>query len=182
MMKTGTLWTWIPMLFAAGLGAAQQAPPQPAPAPAAAAVTDQSTAATSPRSTTPSKPMTPAKLAPAAMSAQIEAGEPRATGTAHTSSGAPGTGGAKSPGAVDRLNLGTATVTGDHEQPKVMYVVPWKSANIGDLSGKPMNSLLDEALAPVDREEFKREVAYYDAVKAAPANGASPSAAQQGEK
>jgi hypothetical protein len=63
-----------------------------------------------------------------------------------------------------------------------MYIVPWKRPDIGDLSGKPMNSLLDEALAPIDRDEFKREVAYYDAVKAdAPQNGAS-NAAAQGEK
>ncbi len=49
-------------------------------------------------------------------------------------------------------------MTGDREQPKVMYIVPWKKSDIGDLSGKPMNSLLDEALAPIDRDEFKREV------------------------
>jgi hypothetical protein len=74
-------------------------------------------------------------------------------------------------------------VTGDREQPKVMYIVPWKGSNIGDLSGKPMNSLLDEALAPVDREEFKREVAYFDAVRAnAPQNSAANPAAKQGEK
>jgi hypothetical protein len=69
-------------------------------------------------------------------------------------------------GAVDRLQLKEATVTGDREQPKVMYIVPWKKSDIGDLSGKPMNSLLDEALAPVDRDEFKREVMYYQAVRA----------------
>jgi len=85
--------------------------------------------------------------------------------------------------AVDRMELGTATVTGDREQPKVMYIVPWKKSDIGDLSGKPMNSLLDEALAPVDRDEFKREVIYYQAVKAdASQNGASRSPAKQGEK
>lgn len=85
--------------------------------------------------------------------------------------------------AADRLNLNTATVTGDREQPKVMYIVPWKSSNIGDLSGKPMNSLLDEALAPVDRDVFKREVAYYDVVRAdARQNGAPPAPAKQVEK
>jgi hypothetical protein len=85
--------------------------------------------------------------------------------------------------AVDRLELGVATVTGDREQPKVMYIVPWKKSDIGDLSGKPMNSLLDEALAPVDRDEFKREVVYYSAVKAdASQNGASRPPAKQGEK
>jgi hypothetical protein len=67
---------------------------------------------------------------------------------------------------MDRLELGTATVTGDREQPKVMYIVPWKKSDIGDLAGKPMNSLVDEILAPVDRDVFKREVVYYKAVEA----------------
>jgi len=85
--------------------------------------------------------------------------------------------------ATDRLELGTATVTGDREQPKVMYIVPWKKSDIGDLSGKPMNSLLDEALAPVDRDEFKRQVMYYQVVKAdASQNGAAKPPAAQGEK
>jgi hypothetical protein len=83
----------------------------------------------------------------------------------------------------DRVDLSTATVTGDREQPKVMYIVPWKRSDIGDLSGKPMNSLLDEALAPVDRDEFRREVVYYSAVKAtSPENGPAKPAANQGEK
>ena len=100
----------------------------------------------------------------------------------HTPEGAPKAAGQK-PGAVDRLELNTATVTGDREQPKVMYIVPWKSSDIGDLSGKPMNSLLDEALAPVDRDEFKREVVYFDVVKADRSqNGTSGPAAKQGEK
>ena len=81
----------------------------------------------------------------------------------------------KSAAKTDRLELGTATVTGDREQPKVMYIVPWKRSDIGDLAGKPMNSLVDEILAPVDRDVFKREVVYYGAVQAeASQNGAPP--------
>ena len=91
---------------------------------------------------------------------------------------------AKGSGGNDRLDLGTATVTGDREQPKVMYIVPWKRSDIGDLAGKPMNSLVDEILSPVDRDVFKREVVYYKAVQAdASQNGAAgrrPSG--QGEK
>jgi hypothetical protein len=123
-------------------------------------------------------PPAPAKTPPQS-SAQIDAGEPRAAAPSGTTARAPGQ---KAPAAADRLDLSTATVTGDREQPKVMYVVPWKKSDIGDLSGKPMNSLLDEALAPVDRDEFKREVAYYGAVRAdASQNGASK-AAKQGER
>lgn len=35
----------------------------------------------------------------------------------------------------------------------------------GDLLGRPANSLLDEVLQPVDRDVFKRENRYYDALK-----------------
>jgi len=118
--------------------------------------------------------------------AQSEAGEPRANASrTPAAAGRPGTGtpGQKPPGATDRLELGTATVTGDREQPKVMYIVPWKKSDIGDLAGKPLNSLVDEILAPVDRDVFKREVVYYKAVQADKSqNGAPGRPSDQGEK
>jgi hypothetical protein len=67
---------------------------------------------------------------------------------------------------VDRLELETTSITGNRELPKVMYIVPWKKADLGDLSGKPARSLIDEVLAPVDREVFRREVDYYEAMTA----------------
>lgn len=78
--------------------------------------------------------------------------------------------------AHDRLELDTTQITGNRELPKVLYIVPWKRSDLGDLVGKPVNSLLDEVLAPVDRDVFKRENRYYDALKsgAPPANGAAP--------
>ncbi len=145
-------------------------------------------------------------------SAQLEAGEPRANasqpaavaasapaGAAASAEAAPAS--AAAPGAppasrsaataapartqvaaADRLDLGSSTVTGNQELPKVMYIVPWKKSDIGDLAGKPMNSLLDEVLAPVDRDVFRREVRYYDAVKADAAPGAKAEPAPQVEK
>ena len=62
---------------------------------------------------------------------------------------------------MDRMELGRTEITGNQELPKVLYIVPWKKANPGDLLGRPVNTLLDEVLAPVDREEFVREVDYY---------------------
>ena len=64
----------------------------------------------------------------------------------------------------DRLELDTTVVTGNRELPKVLYIVPWKKADMGDLPGQPFNTLLDEVLTPVDRDVFRREVTYYDAV------------------
>ncbi len=126
-------------------------------------------------------PTGPEAAPPAAPAAGPPAAPPatRAASAGATRTAAVG----QKPTAADRIDLGLATVTGDREQPKVMYIVPWKKSDIGDLSGKPMNSLLDEALAPVDRDEFKREVVYYTAVKAdASQNGASRPPAKQGEK
>ena len=62
---------------------------------------------------------------------------------------------------MDRMELGRTEITGNQELPKVMYIVPWKKAQPGDLTGLPVNTLLDEVLAPLDREEFIRQVDYY---------------------
>ena len=67
--------------------------------------------------------------------------------------------------AHDSLELDTTQITGNRELPKVLYIVPWKRSDLGDLVGKPMNSLLDEVLTPVDRDVFKRQNRYYDALK-----------------
>ena len=64
-------------------------------------------------------------------------------------------------GAMDRLDLDRTEITGNQELPKVLYIVPWQKSDPGDLVGRPVNSLLDEVLAPLDREEFIRQVDYY---------------------
>ena len=62
---------------------------------------------------------------------------------------------------MDRMELGRTEITGNQELPTVLYIVPWQKADPGDLMGKPVNTLLDEVLAPIDREEFVRTVDYY---------------------
>ena len=62
---------------------------------------------------------------------------------------------------MDEIELGRTEITGTQELPKVLYIVPWQKADPGDLMGKPINTLLDEVLAPIDREEFVRQVGYY---------------------
>ncbi len=66
------------------------------------------------------------------------------------------------PGNVE---LDTTQITGNRELPRVLYVVPWKRADLGELSGKPTKSLLDEVLAPVDRDVFQRQNRYHDALQ-----------------
>jgi hypothetical protein len=74
----------------------------------------------------------------------------------------------------DRLDLDTTIVTGNRELPKVLYIVPWKKADLGDLPAQPFNTLLDEVLTPVDRDVFRREVTYYGVVSGASAAPAAP--------
>ena len=81
----------------------------------------------------------------------------------------------------DRLNLDTTVVTGNRELPKVLYIVPWKKSDLGDLPAQPFNTLLDEALTPVDRDVFRREVTYYGAISGH-AEGAADGAAPQPER
>jgi len=62
--------------------------------------------------------------------------------------------------AQDRADIDRTQIIGNRELPKVLYIVPWKKPLPGDLSGRPMVSVLDEALAPVDRDVFRRQVSY----------------------
>ena len=60
----------------------------------------------------------------------------------------------------------------------MLYIVPWKRSDLGDLAGRPVNSLLDEVLQPLDRDVFQRENRYYDALK--PGQTAARKGAGQG--
>lgn len=60
----------------------------------------------------------------------------------------------------DQAELDRSQIIGNRELPKVTYIVPWKKPGPGDLTGRPLTSVLDEALAPVDRDVFRRQVRY----------------------
>jgi hypothetical protein len=68
------------------------------------------------------------------------------------------------PRVMDALDLGTTSITGNAELPKVLYIVPWKKSDLGDLVGRPVNTLLDEVLTPVDPAVFERHLSYYDSL------------------
>jgi hypothetical protein len=76
--------------------------------------------------------------------------------------------------AQDRADIDRTQIIGNRELPKVLYIVPWKKPMPGDLSGRPLASVLDEALAPVDRDVFRRQVDYDALVQPRPAAAAAP--------
>ena len=69
--------------------------------------------------------------------------------------------------AQDHADIDKSQIIGNRELPKVLYIVPWKKPVPGELSSKPMESVLNEALAPLDKDVFKRQLKY----EAAPTDG-----------
>jgi len=76
----------------------------------------------------------------------------------------------------DRAEIDPTKIIGNRELPKVLYIVPWKKPLPGDLAGRPPVSVVDEALAPVDRDVFRRQVRY-DTLEQAHAAAVAPPAA-----
>lgn len=83
---------------------------------------------------------------------------------------------AAEPAKQDQADLDRSQIIGNRELPKVLYIVPWKKPGPGDLSGRPLVSVLDEALAPVDRDVFRRQVRY-DAQTVARSQESTPATA-----
>jgi hypothetical protein len=136
-------------------GAAQPPRTPPGAAPPSAP------APTTPGQPTPkSPPKAASKAAAPAPSQPAAAGQPSAPGKAN-----------------DRLELDPTQISGNRELPRVMYVVPWRRPDLGEFAGRPPNSLLDEVLAPVDRDVFRRQNSYYSALQPD-----TPPAARKDEK
>jgi hypothetical protein len=76
--------------------------------------------------------------------------------------------------AQDRAEIDRTQILGARELPKVLYIVPWKKPPPGGLVGRPVASVLDEALAPVERDVLRRQIQYEQQLQAqATANAAA---------
>ena len=106
----------------------------------------------------PAAPAAPPSAAPTAPADPPPVPAPAAAPTPSQAADRP------APRVMDSLDLGTTSITGNAELPKVLYIVPWKKSDLGDLVGRPVNTLLDEVLAPVDPAVFERHLSYYDSL------------------
>ena len=55
--------------------------------------------------------------------------------------------------------LSGMSIVGNDEAPKSLYIVPWKSSEIGVETSLDM--MLNEGDVPVDRDVFKRQLEFY---------------------
>lgn len=67
---------------------------------------------------------------------------------------------AEKPAAADAKTLAGISILGNQEAPKSLVIVPWKGSEIGDMPG--LSRLLDDAVQPVDKDVFMRELSYYE--------------------
>lgn len=84
--------------------------------------------------------------------------------------------------AQDRADIDATKIIGNRELPKVLYIMPWKKPQPIDLSGRPQVSVLDEALAPVDRDVFRRQLQYDKLTRPATATGVAAASAEKPSK
>ncbi len=57
--------------------------------------------------------------------------------------------------------LSGMSIVGNDEAPKSLYIVPWKSSEVGVETS--LKTMLNESDVPVDRDVFKRQLGYYKA-------------------
>jgi hypothetical protein len=55
--------------------------------------------------------------------------------------------------------LSGMSIVGNDEAPKSLYIVPWKSSEIGVETS--LNPMLNASDVPVDRDVFKRQIEFY---------------------
>jgi hypothetical protein len=60
----------------------------------------------------------------------------------------------------DAKELSGMSIVGNDEAPKSLYIVPWKSSEIGVETSLDM--MMNEGDVPVDREVFRRQLEFYE--------------------
>jgi len=61
---------------------------------------------------------------------------------------------------ADAKELSGISIVGNDEAPKALYIVPWKSSEIGVETS--MGMMLNESAVPVDRDVFMRQLDFYE--------------------
>jgi hypothetical protein len=62
-------------------------------------------------------------------------------------------------GQSEAKKLSGMSIVGNDEVPKSLYIVPWKSSEVGVETH--LDTMLNEGDVPVDRDVFKRQLGFY---------------------
>ncbi len=73
--------------------------------------------------------------------------------------------------AEEVLNIEGGRITGNREQPKVLYIIPWRQPEGASVLDRPIVSQVENVLAPIDRGVALRKINYYQRLKQVNAAG-----------
>jgi Tfp pilus assembly protein PilX len=90
-----------------------------------------------------------------AQDAETDANAATEDAAAEESAGAPNGDGIESPKTMSGMSI-----LGNEEAPKALVIVPWKSSELGETIS--LNDTLDERAQPVDKDEFQRQLRFYE--------------------
>ena len=58
----------------------------------------------------------------------------------------------------------TDTITGNQEQPKVLYIVPWQPADDDSILYQPLSRQIGDTFAHVERSEHRRQMKFLEEI------------------
>lgn len=61
-----------------------------------------------------------------------------------------------------QIDMEGMSIIGNNELPKALFIVPWKDAEAPVSPDRPLNSLVNDELKPVDPDIFRRYLQYLD--------------------
>ena len=64
----------------------------------------------------------------------------------------------------DVVNI-TDTITGNQEQPKVLYIVPWQAADDDTILYQPLKRQISDTFEHVERSEHRRQIDFLNKVE-----------------
>jgi hypothetical protein len=66
--------------------------------------------------------------------------------------------------AQERIEMEGTEITGNKELPRVLYIVPWKTAERFEIDSPPIASIMERRLEPLERPAFRRTIRYHEAI------------------
>ena len=67
--------------------------------------------------------------------------------------------------AEESINMEAMSIIGNKELPNVLYILPWKQADLPEMVELPLSSLINDALMPIDRQTILRRQYYKQVIK-----------------
>ena len=66
--------------------------------------------------------------------------------------------------AQERIQMEGVEIIGSQELPRVLYIVPWQTAERFEIDSPPISSIMERRLMPLEPAAFRRKVYYHEAI------------------